>query len=134
MITATPLTLTFSLALGAYMIAAGIGGLADPDRWDGVMTEMKNRPGLAYLTGAFVFTIGVAIVALHNIWTDWLAGLISLIGWGAVLEGLFLLAAPATFLNMIATPLGPRWIKPLATLAVMLGVILVFFGLTGQTT
>jgi uncharacterized protein YjeT (DUF2065 family) len=116
-------TAWLSLLIGAYLVAGGIGAWVRGDRWRELLDDFHRSPALVAVTGAVAFTIGAAIVSIHNIWTDLAAIVITLCGWIAVVEGLTLLAFPEFYLRiarpMISMP------KTWATVMAVIGVLLV---------
>lgn len=129
--TTLPLTLNLAIALGVYMVAAGAMGLIEPDRWRAILDEFKQRPGLTYISGVFVFALGTSLILVHSVWGDPLAIVVSLIAWGAAIEGILLIAAPATLLSFSASFLRPGTIKAFAIFACALGALLFLAGVTG---
>jgi hypothetical protein len=53
-----------------------------------------NSAPVTYLNGAILFVAGLAIIRVHNHWTRGWPVLVTLIGWGTVLGGLFRMFAP----------------------------------------
>ena len=49
----------------------------------------------------FVFVLGAVLVAVHNQWNGPLAVIVSLISWGAFIEGVLMLAARRPFLDIV---------------------------------
>ena len=131
MTTSSELTLQLATAFGAYMIAGGLGGLISRDRWIAFINDFDGASALAFITGVFVYVVGVAIILAHNVWTDFVAGLISLVGWVAAAEGLILIAAPGVLLSFSKLFLRPALITGFAAFTVIGGVLLVIAGLTG---
>jgi uncharacterized protein YjeT (DUF2065 family) len=131
-IVVTTTTLALAKAIGIYAIAAGVGGLVAPERWRAMIEEMRTRPGLAYVTGAFTFALGAAIVLVHNVWTDPLAIAVSLIGWAAAVEGVILLVMPEPLLKFGASMVRPAAARPYAIVAVVFGAGLLIAGVLGR--
>ncbi|WDI32362.1 hypothetical protein PUV54_04040 [Hyphococcus flavus] len=129
--TSTVLTLSLAKAFGVYMIAGGLSGLLTPDRWKAILDEFNARAGLTYIAGVFVFVLGAAIIMVHNIWTDPLAIIISLVGWVAAAEGLILIAYPDPLLKWSASFVRPGAVKAFAVFTVVFGVALLVLGVTG---
>ena len=130
MATMTVTTLHLAILLGLYLIAAGLGGLADAARWPALIGELERSPGLLYLLAAIAFGAGALIVWVHNLWSDPLAILVTLIGYGALAEGLLLLAFPRAWLAL-ARPLIAH-LRALAIVSLLLGALLLVAGLTGR--
>lgn len=130
MATMTVTTLHLAVLLGLYMIAAGLGGLIDGARWPDLIGDLERSPGLLYLLAALAFGAGALILWVHNLWTDPLAILVTLIGWSALAEGLVLLAFPKAWFAL-ARPLIAH-LRVLAIATLLLGALLLVAGLTGR--
>ncbi|GAA4774817.1 hypothetical protein GCM10023219_22930 [Stakelama sediminis] len=130
--TISVLTLHLAQALGLYMVVAGIGGLAAPERWQKMMDELVASPALQLLTGVLVFAIGVTLAIVHTHFTDPLATVVTLIGWVALAEGALLIAVPRPVLRigLAAIPYTRVW----AIVSLILGILIGLAGLTGRAT
>jgi len=124
-------SLTESLAriLGLYMLAGGIGLLIDPKAYDGVMENFRANPALAYISAVVVFTIGAALVTLHNQWSSWPQIIVSLIGWAALVEGILMLAVRRSFFALVAKiPLGMGMLRGFGVLTLVLAALYLYAG------
>jgi hypothetical protein len=131
--TSTVLTLSLAKAFGVYLIAGGLSGvLLGTARWQKILDEFQNNAAITFIAGVFVFCLGTAIVLAHNIWTDPLAIIISLLGWIAAIEGVILVAYPDPLLNLSAALMKPSFVKPWAVGVVFLGIAFLVLGLTGR--
>jgi NADH:ubiquinone oxidoreductase subunit 2 (subunit N) len=54
----------------------------------------NNTAPVTYLNGTLLFVAGLSIVRAHNRWTVGLPAMVSLVGWLAILTGLFRMFAP----------------------------------------
>lgn len=129
--TSTVLTLSLAKAFGVYMIAGGLSGLLARGRWEAILVNFREKAGLTYISGVFVFTLGVAIILAHNIWTDPLAVIVSLVGWVAAAEGLVLIAFPDPLLKWASSFVRPGAVKAFAVFTIVFGAVLLVLGLTG---
>jgi uncharacterized protein YjeT (DUF2065 family) len=75
--------------LGPTLIALAASEVLNPNIWDNVPATQT------YLAGTLSFVAGVSIVRAHNRWTGGWPVLITLMGWFAILGGLFRMFAPA---------------------------------------
>lgn len=132
--TSSVLTLSLAKAFGVYMIAGGLSGLIARPRWTTVLEEFRADAGVTYIGGIFVFVLGTTIILVHNIWSDPLAGFISLFGWVAAIEGLVLIAFPDPLLKWSASIAKPRLIRIFAIGVIVLGVVLLIAGFTGTVS
>lgn len=129
--TETQLTLWIAIAFGAYMLAAGLGGAIERSHWNGIVRDLRHSPGLTFLAGVVTFSLGAAIVMVHNDWSSLLSGFVSLMGWAAAIEGLILLAFPKLLLDLSERLMTPYLVSAFIAFAIVLGGLLVMLGLTG---
>ncbi|MBU1213366.1 MAG: hypothetical protein KJ587_19185 [Alphaproteobacteria bacterium] len=131
--TGNPLTLSLATAFGAYMLAAGIGGLTNTDRWTGILDELRKSPALTFIAGLMAFVLGVAFILAHNRWGDPLAAFISLIGWISALKGLVFVINPEPGFALADQMLEPQVLRIYLAVITGLGALLVVIGLTGNS-
>ena len=126
----TPLTIALIVALGAYMLASGIGIARNPAQARNVISELKSSAALTIITGAFTFALGAAVIMAHNKWGNFLEGFVSLVGWSAAGQGLLLLAAPGLIFSLAET-LAPsdRMARLFGVITLTVGACLLFIGL-----
>jgi hypothetical protein len=79
-----------------------IAGLIGPTMLALGVTEAMNMDVFAnqiapvvYLNGAILFVAGLGIVRAHNVWTWHWSMIITLVGWIALIGGLWRMAAPS---------------------------------------
>ena len=66
-------TQILAVFIGLYMVAAGIGLLTGRGSYATMIEELRDNTAFGFLTGAFAFALGAAMVAVHNLWTGPLA-------------------------------------------------------------
>ncbi|NNE39635.1 MAG: hypothetical protein HKN14_01815 [Marinicaulis sp.] len=130
--TSSVLTLSLAKVFGAYMIAGGLSHFMQRNLWADLLENFRAQPGVTFLAGIVTFTIGSTIVMAHNIWTDPLAGFISLVGWVALIEGLIIIAWPKPLIAFSKSLMKPAFINAFAVLTILGGVVLVAMGFLGQ--
>lgn len=131
--TTTVLTLSLAKAFGVYLIAGGLSGvLLGPERWQKILEGFQNNATITFITGVFVFCLGTALILVHNIWTDPLAIVMTLLGWIAAIEGLIFVAYPDPLLKWSAAFMKPGLVKPWSIGIIILGVFFLALGLTGR--
>jgi hypothetical protein len=91
---------------------------------------MNRLPGLTLAIAFVAIVFGGGILLVHHHWTDPLAILVTLIAWASFAEGLLLLGLPRLYLSFAR--LGVRYARPWAAVALVLGIALLFAGLTGR--
>jgi len=126
-----PLTLHLAVALGAYIVVASLGMLLAPaDRIDRLYEEMQDSPGLMLAFGVIAFAVGAAWLMAHREWITPLGFAVSIAGWIFVIEGLLMLVAPAVMVRLFAV-VRPI-LRPACVVAILVGALLIFAGLTGR--
>lgn len=130
--TISVLTLRLAEVIGLYMVVMGVGGLAAPHRWRAMMDDLERSPGLVMALGFPVFAIGAALVLIHDIWTDPLAIVVTLIGYVALVKGALLLAVPGPLFKLGRSSLN--FTRAWAIISILLGILLFLAGLTGRAT
>jgi len=88
------MTALLAKVFGIYMICGGFGLILNKDRALQVLDEIDENSTLTYLVGAIVLMAGSALVLTHNIWQGWPEIAITLIAWGAAIEGALMLIYP----------------------------------------
>ena len=112
----------FALALGLALVFQGTGFRA-------FASEFMASPALIFLSGVITLPAGLAIVLTHNVWTpDW-RGVITIVGWLAVVTGAIRMIVPqqaaAKARGVIAQPLIP---KIGAAIWLAIGALLSYYG------
>jgi uncharacterized protein YjeT (DUF2065 family) len=115
--------------LGIAYLAVGIGILVNPDFYRKLITDFMENPPAVYLGGLVALVIGYLLVTFHNIWVrDW-SVLITIIGWIALIKGLFLLVLPKVSVKICNTLGGmERFLTVEATVVIILGVLCGWLG------
>ncbi|MDB5707072.1 MAG: hypothetical protein JWN66_4188 [Sphingomonas bacterium] len=116
----SPTTALLATLIGAYLIATGLGGLVNQDRWRRALEEFAASPALLLIAGAVGFIAGAAIIGVHNRWSDPLAVAVSLVGWSAMAKGLGLIVLQDRGLHLT---------RPLATATRIWAIVVLVLGL-----
>ncbi|HEX6219149.1 MAG TPA: hypothetical protein VFZ35_07740 [Sphingomicrobium sp.] len=113
------------LFMGLYSLAASIGEWRTPGVWAGMLADFERSPGLRFLTGFFVLSLGAAIY-LVNPWRpdDWLSTLVTILGGVMALEGAVILAMGDRFLGFARWLIG-RASRAWALFSALLGIALI---------
>ena len=126
-LTATELLAAF---IGLYLVAAGIGLLSERDSYSKMLDEFRDNTALGFVTGAFVLALGAAMVAIHNLWSNPLAIIVSVIAWWTLIKGFCLLALRNRFLAL-ANVISFKNSVLFGAVVIMFGAALLYAGLVG---
>lgn len=97
----SPLTLYLAKLLGAYSLFAAAWLLFRREAATALVDRISNDPVFESMIGVLRLTVGLAIVIGHDIWSGWVAILVTLVGWIAVFSGLATMFLPAGTLRNI---------------------------------
>jgi hypothetical protein len=80
--------------IGPVLLVIGIGMLVNRDGYRTMAEEVLRSRALIYFAGLLALVPGLAVVLVHNVWVlDWRV-IITLLGWLAVIGGVFRLLFP----------------------------------------
>ncbi len=85
-------TRSFARIIGPLLTIIPVVGMARAADMRQLLTEFTTSDVWPWVTGSFVLTAGVAIVAFHQIYRGVAAVIISVLGWLMVLRGIVLVA------------------------------------------
>ena len=113
------------LFVGLYSLAAAVGELRLPGTWAKMLADFERGPGLRFVTGFFVLSLGAAVY-LVNPWRpdDWMAVAVSALGGLMVAEGALILAMGDRVLGFARALIG-RAGTAWAGFSAVLGVALI---------
>lgn len=80
--------------LGIIFTVSGLSLFINKKVVNSVVEGITQNQGLLWLYGFVVLAMGAVIIGLNNFWTSGLRLLITVIGWLAVLKGVFILILP----------------------------------------
>ena len=115
--------------IGITYLAVGLGILINPGFYKKLIAAFTENPPAIYLSGLVALLIGYLLVTFHNIWVrDW-SVIITIIGWAALIKGLFLLILPKMAIKISNAfkeikKLLPVW----STIVIILGALLCWLG------
>jgi hypothetical protein len=115
--------------IGPLLLVIGVGMAVNADGYRTMAQEFLASRALIYLAGLLAFVPGLAIVLVHNVWAfDWRL-IITLLGWLAVIGGIFRLVAPAQVQVMGAAMLArDGWLMGGGIAVGVLGAVLTLVG------
>lgn len=109
-------------------LSFGIGLLFNKDYYAKVIGDLLDNSAYMIFGGFMAIILGFLILENHNIWVKNWTVLITIIGWVALIKGVFLLAFPKSF--DIYKPLlkAENLTKFLAPFVIILGLVFAYFG------
>lgn len=111
-----------------YLIM-GTAFLLNRKAFQRVMEDFSKNAALVFFSGLFALVIGVVMILSHNIWVANWTVIITIIGWLALIKGIWIIVFPNSvskfmqFYQKNETPLIVHSI-----VALIFGMVLAFFG------
>jgi hypothetical protein len=112
----TPLTLFLAKLIGAYALIMSAWMLLRRDVALQMIESVSREPVAIAFIGMIRLAIGLAIVIGHDIWSDSVAALVSLVGWITLISGLLTLFLPPQTVRNIFARMGYERRYPLFAL------------------
>lgn len=114
---------------GLYFLAAGIGINFRLGELEGMAHQMRDNMLLRFMSGILAFAFGVIVLATHDQWSPWQAGLVTVFGWAATIKGLVILALPGPMMGLMDGMLKARGFMRIWAIAiVVIGAVLLWQG------
>lgn len=108
--------------IGPLALAIGAAMLVNRQAISAMAAEIALSTGLIFLFGILLLLAGIAIVRVHNVWSGGWPVLVTVIGWLAVVGGLFRMLMP-----QMAAPIADR-LGADATLIMVAGIVQIALG------
>jgi len=114
---------------GLFYLVMGIGFLYNRKAFQLIMEDFSRNTALLFFSGILALMIGIVIILSHNVWiTDW-SLMITIIGWAALIKGIWIIVFPNSVVKFIQVyQKNKRLLIVHPIVALALGVILTFFG------
>ncbi|MFA5023921.1 MAG: hypothetical protein WC523_03130 [Patescibacteria group bacterium] len=113
--------------LGLFYFAAGLGMMINPGFFKKMLGNMAESPLAIYLGAIMALAVGYLLVTFHNVWTLHWTILITIIGWVALIKGLFILVFPTSSIKM-TSKMGEKMLTFGGIIVAILGAVLIVLG------
>lgn len=109
-------------------LAAALGAVFNRDYYRRVVDDLFENAGLTYFIGFTTVVLGFLIVNYHNIWVkDWIV-LITVLGWLALVKGVFIIAFPRFVRSYSELILKGKGLQFFPYIAALLGLLFGYYG------
>jgi len=114
---------------GLCYLILGAGFLFNRKFFQQVMEDFCKNAALVCYGGLFTLVIGVVIILTHNLWVANWTVIITIIGWLALIKGIWMIVFPDTVFKFMQAYQKNRSLQILHPIvALILGAVLAFFG------
>lgn len=120
-------SLVIAQVLGIFFAIVGVAMVVNGKAVAGAIEESGAHKGIIFMWGLFTLLIGAVIVVLNNAWTSGLPLLVTIIGWLALLKGVFILLAPGAATSLYKKFGKGGMIVFVGVVAFVLGLILLYW-------
>ena len=114
---------------GIFYLVAAVSIMVNRQFYQKFMEDYCKNTALVFFTGMFALIIGIVIVLLYNVWVaDWTV-IITIIGWTALIKGIWIIVFPNSvpkFMQAYQKNAGLLGIHAIG--ALIFGIVLTFFG------
>lgn len=121
-------SLFLSQVIGIYLLVMGLMLLIHHERVKETMKQVAGNKALLTFQGVITLIIGLLIVCSHNQWGSVWEGIISLVGWIALIGGIIRLLIPAWGEKMVPSDSGKTFFIIAGVVALVFGVYLTYVG------
>lgn len=114
---------------GLCYLVLGTGLLANRKAFHRIMEDFSKNAALVFFSGLFALIVGVVIVLTHNIWVANWTVLVTIIGWGGLIKGVWMLVFPDSVSGFMKAYLENENLVVVHSIAALIfGIVLSFFG------
>lgn len=115
--------------IGIVYLAVGVGILLNYSHYKKMIEDFVNDTTALYFGGIMALVVGYLLVTHHNIWEkDWHV-IITVIGWLALIKGLFLLMLPKSATLMTKAFLKLKNVMMIeAVFIIAIGIFFMYLG------
>ncbi|HEX5006516.1 MAG TPA: hypothetical protein VFV70_05355 [Hyphomonadaceae bacterium] len=129
------LTIQLARIYGIVALTVALAALLAPRRMGLILDDFERSPAITFIGALFALILGLVMVMVHNLWTDFGAILVSLFGWIVLIKGILLLAAPEGLLRFAtASGSSPARIRLWGVAALVLAALFLVIGLASRAT
>ena len=122
------LSILIAKIISVIYLSAALGNFLSRDYYRKISEDMYKNAALTYLLGFVTVIISFLIVNYHNHWGNNWTVLITIIGWLALIKGVFIIVAPEFFRRLYEPFLTERALKILPYVMLAMGLLFGYFG------
>lgn len=104
-----------------------VGFFLNADYYKKTLSRLLDDFGAMYLGGFMSLVAGFSIISYHNIWENNWTVLITIIGWGALVKGVFLLVFPKS-LSIFKPLFKAENLDKFIFIPIIIGLVFAYFG------
>jgi hypothetical protein len=115
--------------MGIFSLAMGFSMLAKRKMLISIFYELSDSRALSYILGTLIFLLGLLVILNHNVWELSPRIIITIVGWGILIEGgSYLFISKETLRKYLAFLDNRKVYYIIAAGYLILGTYLSYFG------
>lgn len=113
--------------LGIIYTVMGLAILANPKYYKSMISEYIRSSPVIFLNAVIVLAFGYFFLLVNSSWSTGLPLIITILGWLAVVKGLYILLLPQSYIKLVKS-MKLHYLTFEASMAVILGIALLYLG------
>ncbi len=121
-------TIVLAQVLGIVITVVGLSLLVNKKTFAALMVEVTHDKGFLWIYGLSALIFGAVLVSMNNLWGSGLESLVSVIGWLALLKGIYILVFPKSASSFYRKMNKEGLFAFAGILAFVIGIVLLYKG------
>ena len=114
---------------GLIYLVVGVGLMINRQTFKQIMEDFCKNTVLVFYGGILALVVGVVIVLTHNIWVANWTVIITIIGWAALIKGVWLIVFPNSVHKFMRVyQKNKNLLVVHSIIALVFGIVLTYFG------
>lgn len=114
---------------GLCYLIIGAGLLLNQKFWREAIEDFSKNAATVFFGGIFALVVGVVIVLTHNVWVGNWTVIITIIGWIALIKGIWIIVFPGTVSKFMQVYRKNKSLLLVQSIgALVFGAVLTYFG------
>jgi len=113
--------------LGIFFVVAGLSMVANSKGTAAAIEASVENKGILWIWGILALLVGAVVVTLNNVWVGGLPILVTVIGWIAVIKGVFILIFPRAAVSLYRSFNKSGVLVFCGAVAFVLGLVLLYW-------
>jgi len=120
------LSIMIEQIIGFLFLILGLSFLIYTRNWSKIISRMLRTEEGMMSCGMKELILGLIIISLHNIWSYSYAVIVTLLGWGMIIEGTIILLLPKVYKNVVRYFYKKSMITGLGFIMIVISVAILF--------
>lgn len=114
--------------LGVMYLIMALGLLMNQKAYKKIFADFYKHTPLVFMMAFMSIIMGMLLVSYHNIWEWSVVGLVTLVGWSALIKGAALVVFPDAFREWTGRMLSGPWYPLALAVTFIVGLFMTYHG------